>query len=811
MGYDYASELFSSREEKPVKGTGYDYAKDLISGVKEEAPVGGTYQPTGEISTIKGGDPRKMKYVPGSQPEAGFGALLESSFVDDPFIKAKIFSRARGVPISRYRVGKTGHVEFKDDEGNWQREVGELGSSQIKSIAADVLGHPSTYLAPAGAALGVPGAVGGAMGGEVARKAIAKWAYGEDPSLGKSLIDVGMQGIFALGGEVVGKVVTGAINRGLSRRAGIIMKAGPEASQALLTPEEHAKALWIKQLAEQHGITLAPHQLYDKKGMTNTWKYLRNHPLTSDAVQGFEKNMAQSSEKAMDDFIRGMGGYERGAAELGRELKGTSEKIIRGAEQRVSDTVSPAYEKAFMNAQPVELQPVLDILDARIKTWPDGKSKKVLEGVKKSLTEETEKTIPGKPGTMVEEQIKPKQTLLGWIRQKGGINVREYHDWERKESGVVAMSNQKGRSIDEIMTQAAEDGWILPGTSEKDFVELIQRDIRAAKSGGQRALKVDEIRSPERQFVGGTPDQVVRERVPLTDLQKLQKVIFDVNDLIEGVHPESSQISPSSQKFLQRELEGLKKDLLSAAKISSPDFIEANKLYESLLPPVQKLKSSVVGELTRMRSDRELAKSHGKLFDVQNMPDPELLRYAKSQIGNKDPELWRQLIGTHVRDIWEGLKRTEEGEILNAAGKMQKRMFGSAKQRAIWEAALDPAEIQKLNDLMTIFQRASIGTGKESMTASLLEVGKELSGELGTTTRRLATETKRTLVDMALGKWDDAVMAGRQGRLMEALTSPDVVDQMQKIKKLTPGSRKLIEEFSVLTSMIAEKTRRERP
>ena len=729
---DYAKDLFSGSMglESPEKSS-RDYAKELFFAAQAapaENPVGGTFSPTGEISTITAKP--MTKYVEMKQPEASFGSLLKSGFVDDPFIKAKIFSESRGIPISRYRVNKTGQVEFKDEEGNWQREVSEKPLSKVRAGAAEVVGHPSTYLAPAGAVtLGPMGAAGGGMIGEAGRKAVGKYVYGEQPGTLKTLGDIAMQGILALGGEMAGKVFSGGVNRYMSRGTGILKKAGVEAGpapastsgvSAVLSPEDHAKALWIQKLAEQYDIQLAPHQLYDKQGMTNMWKYLRGHPLTSDKVRVFEDNLARKSEKAIQEFIENMGGYQQTPSQIGQGLKDTSEKVIRGAEKARTDAVSPLYEKAYDLAEPVDLVPALKNLDRLIESYPDSSVKGGLLGLKKQLT------------TRAEAGARPELAA--------------------GHSGSQAM-------------------------------------VTAGEAGSEKALM----------------------RVPESDLRKIQKTLFDLNDLIEGTSYDASKIAPSNKKVLNRELEIIKKDILDAVERASPEFIQANRVYESLSPPIEKLKKSVIGELTRMQSEKEIAKAPHKLMDVANMPDAQLVREAKKEIEGKDPVLWMRMVGGYIRDVFEGLKVTEEGKVVNAVGKLQKKLYGTGKQREIMEAAMGPQEFESFKDLMTIFQRAAIGTGKESMTAPLLAIEKQISGQLGSKGYELVSHPKTAITDWTFGKFNDIMLRNRQGELVEALTSANVVERMSKLKKLTPGSQKLIEGVGVLSAEIIDRMRGEAP
>src|SRR3990170_170214 len=175
---DYAEQLFSEQLEPSHEKR--DYADKLFSSPEL---IPGVSKPFKDVEEIK-------------TPIIG---QLKGSLVDDPYLRAKIFAKERDIPISRYRVTPKGGVEFKNDQGEWQRE-------DVTWLPA-AIAHPSTYLGTAGAMLGPKGAIGGAMLGEAARKGIGTAVYGEKREVLPDLIDVGLEGIFALGGEMAGKLV----------------------------------------------------------------------------------------------------------------------------------------------------------------------------------------------------------------------------------------------------------------------------------------------------------------------------------------------------------------------------------------------------------------------------------------------------------------------------------------------------------------------------------------------------------------------------------------------------------------------------
>uniref|UniRef100_A0A6M3IQ29 Uncharacterized protein n=1 Tax=viral metagenome TaxID=1070528 RepID=A0A6M3IQ29_9ZZZZ len=645
--------------------------------IQEARPVGGTFAPTGEMSTITAKP--IPKYEPMGEEGAGFGTQVLSGLVDDPYIKAKIFSEARGIPITRYRVGKSGEVEFKNNQGQWQREVSQMPMSRLKRLAAETIGHPSTIAAPAGAMIAGPaGAVAGAAGGELIRKGIGKYVYGEKPGILNTLADTAMQGVFALAGEGVGKIIGRTTNRILGRKAGALKKAGREVADSLLTPEEHAKALYVRKLAEQHNIELAPHQMYDREGMTNTWKYLRKHPVTSDAVRGFEDNLAKSTDEAVDNFIRQMGGYEEGPLAVGKQIKEAASHRI-GQEEEIRRAVAgPKYEAAFAE----------------------------------------------------------------------------------KEGEKVVTSEAIGE-INRLLKEA-------PAKSPSGKVLLKIRGM------------INEAKGDPRQ---------------------LHRIKYGEIDAILN----QEKASPT----LRREMTLVKEKLVSSLEHQIPGYEEAAQTFKELSRPIERLKKSIVGELAEIEAEKGLEIAPRKLLSIRSIRDPDRLKEAINEIARGNDPLRRRIVGSYIRDVYENLRMSEEGRVINVGGKMYKALFGRPQERELMKAAMTSTEFKQFENLMTVLQRTSVGVKAESMTAANLQIQAQLEGQMGSKAFKLVEHPKQTIVGWTLGKWDETIRSRDYPKLFQALIDPGAVAKLAKLRQLAPGSRRLIEGLAVFTAEIAAQSQEE--
>ncbi len=657
-----------------------------IDEVLKFDPVGGTYGPKeppfkgagSPISTITGKP--ELEFKQGEDPGAKKWTLIKSGFVDDPAAKIKIFAKDRGIDPKRYRINN-GNIEFLNSANKWQREESELPIDRLGSGIIKGVTNPGAILGTVGAMGGPIGAVAGAVGGEGIRKGIGGAVLGEEQTTLGNLVDVGLEGLLAAGGELFG-----ALNKGVAqgikskiakitggKGADYIKYAGAEVGTNLLTKEDHLKALMIQDLASKYGIKLAPHQLYKKEGMINTWMYLRKSPATADAIQKFEEAIATSSDKAIDDFITQLGGFEKSPHTLGEAVSKTTQKAIGNAEEARAASTSPLYKSAREGARASGI---------KVDT----------SGATKVIDELLNETVKGDPSYSALNRIK------GMIEEAGG------------------------------------------------------------------------------------------------DLGKLDRVKRSgIDDILKA----------SKTNTLNREMMLVKDKLTSAMDSISPEYAAARKKYAEMSSPIDRLNESVVGQISRIQSDKGITEVPKMLFDVK---DAKLLREAKSVIEKEDPKIWQELVGGYIRDTYETLRVSESGDVINAVGKLNKKLYGTERQRQIMNAALgdNTEEAQAFKDLMTVFQRAAVGTKSQSMTHQFGEIAEGIGKIPGSKIYRYAMSPRQAVVESLFSSWNDILLKGKQEKLLSALTSPKSLQLIKNAKRLQPGSKRLIETASVLTTLVGK-------
>lgn len=672
-------------KEHPELTKGQEPKKSWSDMVLNDSDVQQEYTPTGAIDT-RTAKP-VMQWTPDTTDQAGFGALFKSGWVDSPKAKIQIFAASRFPNLPKAeREAKykeyDGGIVFLGDDGKYHREVHtDLLSKLRGGVGESIAALPEGVMGAVGAAGGPLTAAIGAAGGEGIRKTVGALAFGEDQDTLGNLTDMAKSGALALGGEAAGRVLTGAVNTAKLRSGGTIKHAvAQDIRRGIISPEDHAKAEFIKTLAETHGVDLAPHQLYNKEGMTNIWKYLRRHPQTSDGVQKFEEKLASQIERAAANYADTLA-PEKDIAAVGSDLRGVSKDIVKAPAKSRTAAVGPMYDKAFKDTPTVDISGALSEIDELIKQAPDNSS-----------------AIP------VFERVK------------------------------------------------------------NFFVD---------KDGN-----------------------------PITELEKINWAKKDVDEYLKDFgNPEISSLAKEKLDTIRQ----IKEKIIESVDSQSPEYAKARKTYELLTPRVQQVKDSVVGRISRLEGDTNLYSASSQLFNSKM--SPKLVAEAKSMVTARNPEMWDQAIAAHFRDTWANLQETESGDLVNAAGKMHKQLFGSPMRREKMKAAMSPEQFQNFEGLMTVFERAAKGAGKESMTAPFQAIDAQLSKSIMTTGEQLAQKPVLTVArEKIFDTWNDITLNGNQQRLFEAMVDSQATRQIQKMKRMSPGSEKLTRSLSVFTAWLFDRS-----
>jgi hypothetical protein len=358
----------------------------------------------------------------------------------------------------------------------------------------------------------------------------------------------------------------------------------------------------------------------------------------------------------------------------------------------------------------------------------------------------------------------------------------------------------------------------------KDYKRILKQDPPTRKVADSAQIAEITARNEEIQKIlsevspGQDVSAIVRaykkasfppeSNVPDTDMERLHVVKTVIDDFIEDASRDATAMPPGAKSILNQRLVDAKNRLVGVMDKASPEYAIARQKWAENSEPIKRLNRSIIGELSRMEADGVVDKATKKLFSPQKMT-PFRMKHAKTLLEKQDPGIMRRSVGAYVQDTFEMLREAQGGDVINAAGKMRQQIFGSKKQRAILRAALDENEYKGLEDLMEVLQATARGRGSESMTMPFAEMQRQLEGSAGgkiSGVVRGGLTLGKSIRDGALNKWNDIIMRGNQEKLFVALTDPEVVSIINKMKPLSPTSKKYIRSFAALTALIGAET-----
>lgn len=491
--------------------------------------------------------------ITGKQPErelpdyagASFGSEIKAGFVDDPKAKMRIYAGARfpDLPIEeamrRYGVSD-GEIVFVDDDGQLRRETPDAFTSKAKRfLGEEIARSPATIGGAAGTIAGTIanpliggpiGAATGAAAGEGIRKAIGGLALGDKQGPLDYAVDMGVEGISALGGELLGRALAAGINKArIAKGGGLKYGMKKELKRGYLSPEDQIKAERLEQLASEIGINLAPHQLYDKQSMTDTWRYLRKDPRTSDLIQEFERMQDDQVEDVFTNTIGNMIRPDDTPSKVGSDLQSAAEKAILSKVDEREAKTGPMFDAALKGKQADAdaMSSVIADLDAVIESVP-WSMKSLLQKTKKDLIKQAEKqpaaamgAVPDYPMSFAETRTKLtdllKDKTLSSREQK---TVQGIFD-EFKSATTRGQTTQTAVGLNKTLSDAISKA---SGTTD----EPVLKQIKAALESDLKGVSAKEFKG---QYV---------DTAKLAD--ELQENIVKLNSANTSVEPDFDAI-----------------------------------------------------------------------------------------------------------------------------------------------------------------------------------------------------------------------------------------------------------------------------
>lgn len=395
--------------------------------------------------------------------------------------------------------------------------------------------------------------------------------------------------------------------------------------------------------------------------------------------------------------------------------------------------------------------------------------------------------------------IKKKTGITLDVAQASGLNtLRGIRKWVSKYPGEAASIMQAQKEVQDGQVNTAINRVMDTLSKQVNTTHLGERGINAATVAIETAKKKrDDIAAPlyREAFEDGAQVNTfpVREFLEsqinvAKDKHKtvLKRVLRTLDDdiSIEGMHYAKLAMDSMLENepahvidnIARRDIARTKDLLLKEMETASPKYKEAMDAFadasERLVNPIE---DSVVGVIAKIPHTKA-AQAASQLFAKENA-DPNQIRYAKRIIQREDPQAWRDLTRLFIaKETQKAFKVSEQGEVLNMAGKFNKAVAGTKNQEAAIRAALDPDTSTLFFDVVEAFKDIAASPIYGSDTAMNQLMTDQMRGSA---TSKLLSPRK-SIMDSV----DRKFMDKHAKTIAEALTDPVKIKQLKELRKL---------------------------
>lgn len=254
----------------------------------------------------------------------------------------------------------------------------------------------------------------------------------------------------------------------------------------------------------------------------------------------------------------------------------------------------------------------------------------------------------------------------------------------------------------------------------------------------------------------------------------------------------------SLDKTVQAKLTGIKDNLLKEIEKGNPDYTAANQKFAQYSQPLNEFDERITGVSLSQMSKDNLKNFANRIF--QN-PSPNTIRYAKDQItSGGGEEAWNAVTRAYLEEQWQLAKKpakSQQGQKLDVGNAWQNVLMGDQKQQKALQVALGKDKFDGLRDLSQVLEAAGRVKKLGSDTAFNQLITEELIKN-PPVTNVVTGAARATGFAMSPQNWGKKVTdwaikkdaANNAEKLTEIITSPNAVDQLKQLKRMSPTSAK---------------------
>lgn len=373
-------------------------------------------------------------------------------------------------------------------------------------------------------------------------------------------------------------------------------------------------------------------------------------------------------------------------------------------------------------------------------------------------------------------------------REKVGDAVRGFADSispvQSVDGGVNAMRQGAEESVNQARAaraQVADPLYEAARASDAQVdVAPILADIDGRLSVAKGPIK-DALSKARELLVMEGPEG---KMVPETRVEALHQVKIALDAMMEA------RGENAVGNTAKRELMGVQNSLLDTLDNSVPEYAAARQAFRAASPAVDELTDGVVGKLATTEGDARIGEIR-QLFNA-NLTNPAAVnkaRVAYEKSGRLDD--WNAGVATWLKDALDGATKTNKGGVVSARDLVS-TVYRDDNQKKLLKAALSPEQFDGLTRLMNVIQDVAQTLPEGSATATDMAGGQALRQQFGRPVAwakgLLNMQMGDALLDRATLRLSDSGMA----KLAEAVTNPNNVEQLKKLRMMDPRSEKAL-------------------
>lgn len=273
-------------------------------------------------------------------------------------------------------------------------------------------------------------------------------------------------------------------------------------------------------------------------------------------------------------------------------------------------------------------------------------------------------------------------------------------------------------------------------------------------------------------------------------LENLQNAKFEIDALF------NEDAVKSLDKNIQRKLTNIQQSLVDQMGVNNPKYLEANKAFAEASKPIEEFTTRKTGTSLTQISPDNLNQFATRVFSGN---DPQTIKYVKEQIEATNPEAWQAVTRAYIQDVWEKAltpSKSQKGMKLDVGSDFQNLLLGNRKQQESLRAALGDDSFMALRDLSDVLKAAGSVKKLGSDTAFMQRVLKEMADEaelepVGIAARIIGTGISPQDWGRKINDWaTERAFAKNADRLADIVTSPQGMQQLKELRKMSPTSAK---------------------